>query len=352
MMRMLLLGACLLGTASAVRASPIEHPVGDLEQFRVGARTCHQGSPEVTGNLVVAVTIGFNGQIASAAMESRDFHDVRLVACVLELFHDRTRYVHDGSAMHMDFLKFRFRPGSSAGLLLLESGPLPAGSGEGAEQAIVRVAEEKLPVLRGCLRRHLPSGRSVALELDSRFVVGERGRVWWSSAPPRAGSAENEGLQTCVEDILRTIVVPGPRPFRLAVVDFPLYMHPDGRVLPDVLHRRVELRRQPGFLTREAVEIAVEPAWDAIAACGRMARRRDRRVGGRALVDFLIETDGRTAFVAVDSDEDAHLGDFLPGCIAEVFEGLEFPHPTHGGVVRVRWPLRFERPDLPVARPR
>jgi len=351
--RIFVLLLMVLGSAAPTAWASDEHDLTDLEVFRGIARECYgEVESEAHGDLVVQVHVAFNGLVASARMESRDFADEQLVACVLSMFLDRSLFRHAGGAMHVDYLKFRFRPRSPAGLLFLGSGPVPVGSGELAEQAIVRVTEDHLNPLRWCWRTELRANPGLSVDLDARFLINDDGRVRWADAKPMEGSATLPSLEQCAVRTLRAMSFPHPRPYRAAQVDFPLRLRPDGTVTPEPVGQRFDIRTQPGFLTEGAIERSIEPAVEAIEACYRHALRRDPEVAGRVVVDFLVETDGRTEFVSATPDVDAVSSSFLESCLVEVVGDLDFPHPNYGGVVQVRYPFRFERPASAVAKPR
>ncbi len=346
-----LIPAILLAAPSA--ASADEHDLSDLETFRGVARSCYgETGSTAAGDLVVQVHVAFNGLVAGAQMESRSFDDEHLVACVLSMFLDRSLFRHPGGAMHVDYLKFRFGPTSPAGLLFLGSGPTPEGSGELAEQAIVRVAENHLDPLRWCWRNELRAHPGLSIDLDARFLINDDGAVRWASAKPMDGSATLPALEACAVDTMRSMLFPRPRPYRAAQVDFPLRLRPDGTVTGEPVGRRFDIRTQPGFLTEGAIDRTVEPALDAVASCYRHALRRNAQVEGRIVVDFLVETDGRTEYVSATPDVDMVSSPYLEACLVEVIDGLDFPHPNYGGVVQVRYPFRFERPATAIAKPR
>jgi hypothetical protein len=301
--------------------------------------------------LVIRVDVGFNGLVSGAVMESRDFFDEDLVACVLSTFLDRSLLRHSEGGMHVDYLQFRFAPGSPAGLLFVGSGTA-AASKELPEQAISRVSERHLDPLRWCWRSELRANPGMSVDLDARFLINDHGIVRWASAKPLPGSPSLPGLEACAERTLRAMRFPSPRPYRVAQVDFPLDLRPDGTVTPAAVGQRFDLREQPGFLSIEAIDWTVEPALKAVEGCYRLALRRQPRLRGRLEVDFLIETDGRTEYVSVTADPAASSSAFLESCLIEVFDGLSFPSPNLGGVVQVRYPFRFDLPTSRVARPR
>ena len=352
MRALLALTACLACAGSAF-ASPrsVDHGSRDLEAFRGYARQCFtELGSEASGDLVVRVELGFNGLIAIAEVESRDFSDEHLVACVMSAFLDRSLFRHDEGGVHSDYLKFRFRRGSPAGLLFIGSGDALVST-ELPEQAISRVTAGALDPLRWCWRSELRAKPGLSVDLDARFLIGESGLVHWASAGPRAGSPGLPGLETCAVTALRSMRFPRPRPYRVAQVDFPLDLRPDGSVNPAASGQRFDLREQPGILSVAAIDRAVDPALEAIEGCYRLALRRNPEVAGRVEVEFLIETDGRTEYVSATPDPGATSSTFLESCLIEVFEGLEFPYPNGGGVVQVRYPFRFERPTARIARP-
>ena len=353
-MRLLLLLAVLVAVPvpEALASGLDDHDLTDLQTFRTLARECVATvDSRAAGNLVVRVHVAFNGLVSGAEMESRDFRDERLVACILSTFLDRSLFKHAGGSMHVDYLKFRFGPRSPAGLLYLGSGPTPSGSGELTEQAIARVAEGYLNPLTACWRDELRLNPGLRVELDARFLINDDGAVRWSAATPMDGSPRMPALEACAAEALRSMLFPRPRPYRVAQIDFPLLLKPDGTVSPNPVGQRFDIRTQPGFLTRSAIDRTFEPAVEAIEACFRHALRRDAEVSGRIVVDFLVETDGRTEYVSATPDSKAVRSPFLEACIIEVVDGLDFPHPNFGGVVQVRYPLRFEPPASPIAKP-
>ena len=348
---------CLLLSAASTTAfaetPEPNHSRADLETLRTLARECYQDLESSTsGDLVVRVHVGFNGLVTSTLMESRDFDDETLVACVVSTFSDRSLLRHAGGSVHVDYLKFRFGPTSPAGLLFLGSGPTPFGSPELPEQAIVRVAEEQLQPLRWCWRDELRVNPKASVDLTTRFLINDYGTVPWANARRQDDGARLTELEACATTTMKSMVFPGPREYRVAIADYPLEFRPDGSVRAAPSGQRFDLREQPGFLTEGAIHRTVDPGLDAVRGCFRLALRRDPDVGGRVEVDFLIETDGRTEFVAVSRGPDAHSSPFLEQCLIEVFEGFEFPHPNLGGVVQVRYPFRFERPAAAIAKPR
>ena len=101
-----------------------------------------------------------------------------------------------------------------------------------------------------------------------------------------------------------------------------------------------------GSLTTEEIKHGITGGMTQIFACWEnTVRHQPDHQGGGVVVNFVIGSRG-TVNSAVVATSELNLPD-TEGCIARGFERLRFPSPRGGGIVRVSYPITFDRVDRP-----
>ena len=103
-----------------------------------------------------------------------------------------------------------------------------------------------------------------------------------------------------------------------------------------------------GRLPREVIQRIVRQNFGRFRLCYENGLRNDPKLGGKVSVSFKITKLGEVAEVSHTSDlKDKSVG----SCVAKAFNGLSFPQPEGGGVVRVTYPIKFSPGDAAPAQP-
>ena len=94
-----------------------------------------------------------------------------------------------------------------------------------------------------------------------------------------------------------------------------------------------------GALDKAVIDDVIRDDMDGIRSCYQKALTREPTLEGRLVTKFVIGADGwvERAELATDQIGD----DALADCILDHVETLEFPPPTGGGIVIVRYPFVF-----------
>lgn len=90
-------------------------------------------------------------------------------------------------------------------------------------------------------------------------------------------------------------------------------------------------------LSRDEIRVVVRAKMPEVRACFDAGLAEAPDIGGRVLLRFTINTDGRAGPVEIAEDE---LGASVAGCLAEAVEHWQFPRPR-GGPVTIAYPFVF-----------
>jgi len=104
-----------------------------------------------------------------------------------------------------------------------------------------------------------------------------------------------------------------------------------------------------GKLSKEYIRGTVREAIPLIKECYHLALEENPELSGRLDVNFTISGEPDVGGLVEESDVVAEEGlaynETLEDCVRETVYTLEFPPPEGGGVVKVRYPLRFRPRD-------
>jgi hypothetical protein len=103
-----------------------------------------------------------------------------------------------------------------------------------------------------------------------------------------------------------------------------------------------------GRLPPEVIQRIVRQNFGRFRLCYENGLRNDPKLAGKVSVSFKITKLGEVTEVSHTSDlKDKSVG----SCVAKAFNGLSFPQPEGGGVVRVTYPIAFSPGDAAPAQP-
>jgi hypothetical protein len=98
-------------------------------------------------------------------------------------------------------------------------------------------------------------------------------------------------------------------------------------------------------LTRDGIKGAIQQEMPEIRECYEAWLEQNPALAGKLKVQFtIVEVPGKARGKVVKVDTaDGGMGHLaFEGCVKNVFSGLRFERPEHGGEMRVTYPLAFE----------
>ncbi len=119
-----------------------------------------------------------------------------------------------------------------------------------------------------------------------------------------------------------------------------------GKKLPRV---RMGAATASSGLDQDIIRRIVRTRFGAMRLCYEQRLTKDPKLEGKMVVDVVIAGDGTVASVkAVKSTGDSQ----LDTCVVKAFEAMRFPKPKGGGVVKLKYPIRFSTAGSTAAAPK
>ncbi|RLB64329.1 MAG: hypothetical protein DRI90_04805 [Deltaproteobacteria bacterium] len=119
-----------------------------------------------------------------------------------------------------------------------------------------------------------------------------------------------------------------------------------GKKLPRV---RLGAATAGSGLDQDIIRRIVRARFGAMRLCYEQRLTKDPKLEGKMVVDVVIAGDGTVASVkAVESTGDSQ----LDTCVVKAFKAMTFPKPKGGGVVKLKYPIRFSTAGSTAAAPK